>query len=27
VRTPILAPSSANGNQLVAFQEVFAAFS
>jgi alkanesulfonate monooxygenase SsuD/methylene tetrahydromethanopterin reductase-like flavin-dependent oxidoreductase (luciferase family) len=27
VRTPILVPSSANGNQLVAFQEVFAAFS
>jgi len=27
VRTPILVPSSANGNQLVAFQEVFDAFS
>ncbi|MBT3372685.1 MAG: LLM class flavin-dependent oxidoreductase [Rhodospirillaceae bacterium] len=27
VRTPILVPSSANGNQLVAFQEIFAAFS
>ena len=27
VRTPILVPSSANGNQLVAFREVFAAFS
>ena len=27
VHTPILVPSSANGNQLVAFQEVFAAFS
>jgi len=27
VRTPILVPSSANGNQLVAFEEIFAAFS
>ncbi len=27
VRTPILVPSSANGNQIVAFEEVFAAFS
>ncbi|MBT4744976.1 MAG: LLM class flavin-dependent oxidoreductase [Rhodospirillaceae bacterium] len=27
VRTPILVPSSADGNQLVAFQEIFAAFS
>jgi len=27
IRTPILVPSSANGNQLVAFQEMFAAFS
>ncbi|MDE0941761.1 MAG: LLM class flavin-dependent oxidoreductase [Alphaproteobacteria bacterium] len=26
VRTPILVPSSANGNQLVAFEEIFAAF-
>ena len=27
IHTPILVPSSANGNQLVAFQEMFAAFS
>ena len=27
IRTPILVPSSANGNQLVAFEEMFAAFS
>ena len=26
IHTPILVPSSANGNQMVAFQEVFAAF-
>ncbi|MDA1098803.1 MAG: LLM class flavin-dependent oxidoreductase [Proteobacteria bacterium] len=26
IRTPILVPSSANGNQLVAFEEMFAAF-
>lgn len=27
IHTPVLVPSSANGNQLVAFQEMFAAFS
>ena len=26
ITTPILVPSSANGNQMVAFQEVFASF-